>query len=309
MIQKNSQIVNAIWSASAEFFEYTSAANPAMPKIEVKAFPASLHQIKETKTIPLDLSKNLKLPYAATGPSLLASYVHINAQEKIETSAISSSHVFFVIRGKGKTETPQGLLEWSEGDFFALPFHQSLIHYAQSDTAMYWVHDGPLFNYMGAVPNKETFRPIYMPKELLQNELAKVRKQNEGRDKNRNGILLGNPDCPMTKTITPTMWSLYNLLPAKSKQKVHRHNSIALDYCVSAGENTYTLIGPNLDENGNIINPIRADWKPGASFVTPPYWWHSHHNESNEDAIVLPVQDAGLHTILQTLNIEFERGY
>jgi gentisate 1,2-dioxygenase len=113
----------------------------------------------------------------------------------------------------------------------------------------------------------------------------------------------------MTKTITPTLWSLYNLLPAKSKQKVHRHNSIALDYCVSAGENTYTMIGKDLDENGNIINPIRANWAPGASFVTPPNWWHSHHNESDEDAIVLPVQDAGLHTILQTLNIQFERGY
>jgi gentisate 1,2-dioxygenase len=43
--------------------------------------------------------------------------------------------------------------------------------------------------------------------------------------------------------------------------------------------------------------------------VTPPGWWHSHHNESDEDAIVLPVQDAGLHTYLQTLDIQFARGY
>ena len=34
-------------------------------------------------------------------------------------------------------------------------------------------------------------------------------------------------------------------------------------------------------------------------------WWHSHHNESDEDAWVLPMQDAGLHTHLRTLNIRF----
>ena len=61
MIQENSKSMNKIWSANAEFFEYTSAANPLMPKIEVKGFPASMHQIQETAVVPLDLSKNLRL--------------------------------------------------------------------------------------------------------------------------------------------------------------------------------------------------------------------------------------------------------
>ena len=63
--------------------------------------------------------------------------------------------------------------------------------------------------------------------------------------------------------------------------------------------------------------------------MTPPGIWHSHHNESDVDAIVLPVQvgsartalppllgavlpephlalqDAGLHTYLRTLDIRF----
>ncbi len=46
-----------------------------------------------------------------------------------------------------------------------------------------------------------------------------------------------------------------------------------------------------------------------AAFVTPPGWWHSHQNESDEDAIVLPVQDAGLQTYMQTLDIQFAHGY
>ena len=49
----------------------------------------------------------------------------------------------------------------------------------------------------------------------------------------------------------------------------------------------------------------RAEWETGAMFVTPPGWWHSHHNESAEEAWVLPVQDAGLYTHQRTLDIRF----
>jgi gentisate 1,2-dioxygenase len=57
--------------------------------------------------------------------------------------------------------------------------------------------------------------------------------------------------------------------------------------------------------SGNIIDPIRCDWIPGGVFVTPPGWWHSHHNESDELAWVLPMQDAGLYTHQRTLDIRF----
>lgn len=73
----------------------------------------------------------------------------------------------------------------------------------------------------------------------------------------------------------------------------------------AAPQGTYTLMGPELDEKGWVKNPIRLDWASGACFVTPPGWWHSHHNDSEEDAWVLPLQDAGLHTHMRTLNIEF----
>ena len=34
-----------------------------------------------------------------------------------------------------------------------------------------------------------------------------------------------------------------------------------------------------MDSNGVILNPVRAEWESGGVFVTPPGWWHSHHNE------------------------------
>lgn len=301
--------LNESWANNCQFFEYTSAANPQMPKINVKSFAPELHQINETKIIPLDLSETMKTDFPCTGPNLLANFIHINADEKLNTHSHASSQVFFVIRGKGHSQFEEGDLAWKTGDFFALPVSEKITHHADEDSAFYWVHDAPLLDFLGARSQTKRCQPVYYSYEMLESELAKVRAQNEGMDKNRNGILLGNPDCELSKTVTHDMWSLYNLLPAGDHQKVHRHNSIALDYCVRASENTYTMIGKKLDAEGNIKDPIRADWVPGAMFVTPPGWWHSHHNESKEDAVVLPVQDAGLHTYVQSLDIQFGHGY
>lgn len=300
---------NAAWARSVLFYEYGSAANPRMPLIGIDVFPPSMHLIAESKIIPLDLSAKLQTGYPATGPNLLANFVHIAAGDTLSTRTHASSQVFYVIRGSGSSLTDGGRLEWKTGDFFAMPLHGEIQHHATADTAFYWVNDQPLMDFLGVQPARPRFRPLFFSREQLTEELQKVREANEGKDKNRNGILLANPDCPQTKTLTHTMWSLYNLLPAKSRQKAHRHGSIAMDYAVKATEGVYTLIGPDLDSEGNIINPIRANWVAGGAFVTPPGWWHSHHNESDEDAIVLPVQDAGLQTYMQTLDIRFARGY
>ncbi len=300
---------NQEWEQQGLFFEYGSAANPRMPKIAIDGFAPALHHIAESRIIPLDLSQQLQFHAPATGPSLLANFIHIAAGDSLPTACHASSQVFYVIRGAGHSEIDGKTLNWQTGDLFALPITGQILHHASQDSAFYWVNDQPLMDFLGAKPTSPRFRPLYFSQELLTSELEKVRRQNEGKDKNRNGILLANPDCPQTKTLTHSMWSLYNLLPARSKQKAHRHNSIALDFAVKASEGGYTMIGRDLDSEGNIINPVRANWVAGGAFVTPPGWWHSHHNESDEDAIVLPVQDAGLHTYLQTLDIQFARGY
>ncbi|CAF1377271.1 unnamed protein product [Rotaria sordida] len=74
------------------------------------------------------------------------------------------------------------------------------------------------------------------------------------------------------------------------------HNAVALDLVTYAPKGKcYTLIGDELNEDGSIRSPTRLDWESGGSFTTPLGMWHSHHNESeDEDAWILPVQDAGL---------------
>jgi hypothetical protein len=93
-------------------------------------------------------------------------------------------------------------------------------------------------------------------------------------------------------------------MPDSSSRETRR-----FDLCVYSNKEengkVYTLMGKKIDSDGNIIDPIKCYWQTGTVFVTPPGWWHSHHNESYEDAYVLPIQDAGLYTYQRTLNIQF----
>ena len=293
------------WEQQAEVKEYMSAVNPPMPKIDVIDYPSALHQGGETRIIPFDLSQQLETSYPATSPNLMASYLKISKDDTLKTDASVTSQMFYVIRGSGRTQMKHGTIEWKAGDLFTLPGVPDALHTATEDSAIYWVHDAPLLNYLGVSPTSERFHPVLYTKERLCSELQAVRKEAEGR--NRTGFLLSNPHFPQTMTLTHTLWALYNVLPAGVVQKPHRHNSIALDFCVSAGPDTYTMIGKEIDENGDIINPIKAMWTPGSAFITPPGWWHSHHNDSGEDAIVLPIQDAGIIMNMQVLDFQYIR--
>ncbi|MEQ1602218.1 MAG: hypothetical protein ABL885_10680 [Methylophilaceae bacterium] len=293
------------WEAQADFKEYMSAVNPAMPEIKIEAFPSAMHGAGATRLIPFDLSATLKTAYAATTPNLYAGYLRIATNERLQTDFVATSQMFFVIHGAGHTSMDAGTIAWKTGDLFTLPAVASALHEATQDSVLFWVNDAPLLSYLGAIPSENRFEPVLYTQQRITEELNKVRAQGEQR--NRVGVLLSNPHFPHTKTLTHTLWSLYNILPKGVVQAAHRHNSVAIDHCVSAGADTYTLIGKKIDDNGNIINPIKAMWTSGSTFITPPGWWHSHHNDSDQDAIVLPIQDAGLVMNMQVLDFQLAK--
>ena len=304
-VEQIQQAAQQQWEKDAQVKEYMSAVNPPMPKIDVIDYPSAMHKGAATGVIPFDLSKQLETAYPATSPNLMANYLVINPGDTLKTDANATSQMFYVIRGKGRTQMKFGTMEWKEGDLFTLPAVPDALHTADEDTAIYWVNDTPVLSYLGVSADKARFEPVLYTKERLLKELSEVRKIAEGR--NRTGFLLSNPNFPITMTLTHTLWALYNVLPAGVVQKPHRHNSIALDFCVYAGENTYTMIGKELNEDGSIKDPIKAMWTTGSAFITPPGWWHSHHNDSGEDAIVLPIQDAGLIMNMQVLDFQYIR--
>lgn len=335
------------WARDAQIFEYGSAANPQMLPIPVMVHPAELHEQGETRVIPFDISDALEIgdadsSYACTSPNLMASFVRINVGEGIGTQVPNAtSQAFYVIRGSGQTQIKNqprhtdgeegqeqdstllplqdDTISWSAGDLFVVPATRAeLIHTcttaeSHGGAALYWIHDEPLMNYLGVTPNVKKFAPtLYRKQDMLQKVEEIKHETGDCHKKNRLGVLLGNTKCAQTKTLTHVLWSLLNSIPPHTVQRPHRHNSVALDLCVSAtatkaggGGGVFTLMGKEIDSDGFIVDPIRCDWNPGSAFITPPGWWHSHHNESEEVAWVLPVQDAGLYTHQRTLDIRF----
>jgi gentisate 1,2-dioxygenase len=287
------------------YYEYSQAADPLgaglISPVPFADFPARLHEQGESGVVPFDLSAQLGCAGPATSPALCASFVHILPGESVTVRPNASSQVYYVMRGRGETRFGGDALAWSAGDLFTLPAGHDAVHDAADDAALYWVHDEPMVRYLGAKAVTPTFRPTLYPASRSRAELAKAEADPEAKRRSRISVLLANRACPATRTVTPTLWAMLGVLPAGDVQPAHRHQSVALDLILSCEPGCYTLVG----KEGARESPTRVDWKPNSAFVTPPGYWHSHHNESGGPAYLLPIQDAGLHTFLRSLDIRF----
>ncbi|KAM3567953.1 hypothetical protein VYU27_009913 [Nannochloropsis oceanica] len=196
----------------------------------------------------------------------LKHYLDVMMKLKRAKNVDPNLEAFYVIRGQGKSTSTEHNLQvvYKQGDLFVMPHAAGpILHEAEEDLALYWVSDAPLLKYLGVAPNVKTFAPTVYRKDVLEAHVEELRHADGSEHKNRLGILLGNRVTESnTKTLTPTLWSLLNLLPKKTHQPPHRHNSVALDLAVHAApDGVYTLMGPELDEDGWVKHPIRLDWK------------------------------------------------
>jgi len=252
----------------------------------------------------INFSDIFNVSHKSTTPNLLASFIklakkdniiELNNNEYNEFNA--TSHLFYIIQGRVSINIDNDDEKvLSSGDILISPCFNSLkiTNLGEEELQIYYINDSPLINYLGSKADKKIFNPAIYSKEFLLQNLKDLSNKNN----NRKGILLSNKDTEKLgiNTITPVLWSLYNELPPRTTQKPHKHNSVALDLCIkcSDSENIYTLMGDELDEDGNIINPQKVYWKEGSMFITPPGLWHSHNNDGDTYANILPIQDAGL---------------
>lgn len=297
---------------AARFHDYRYASNPiadgTLPAIPGARFAAALHEQGITRTIPLDISGLLACPDPATTPGLCANFVHICPGDAHITNANATSQLFFVMRGTGGTRIDgQADFDWQAGDLFTLPAQSRALHAATADAALYWVHDAPLLRYLGVTAVERQFSPTLYKREEIHKALEAVIHDPSSATANRVSVLLGSRMFPQTMTITHVLWAMFGILPVNAVQAPHRHQSVAVDLVVNAKPGCYTLVGRSLGPDGRIKDGERFDWEPHGVFITPPGLWHSHHNESGHPAHILPIQDAGLHTHLRTLDIRFAK--
>jgi gentisate 1,2-dioxygenase len=298
------------WAGDARYFEYTRAANPIgsgrVPRIPLERFPADRHARLRTGVVPFDLAGALRtVSGPATSPALLASFVRIAAGDELVTDPVASSELYHVLAGAGSSRWADGELHWGEGDFVVLPAGGPTTHRATEDALLYWVHDEPLLRYLGVRPAEARFAATRFPAADVHAELERIVSSPHATDRNRLAVLLNTTPNDLTQTVTHLLWAMYGLLPADAVQRPHRHQSVALDLVVECQPGCYTLVGRSIDDRGDIVDPVRIDWERHGAFVTPPGLWHAHINESGAPAVFVPVQDAGLHTHLRSLDIRF----
>lgn len=294
---------------TAQFFEYSKAANPIRPSLTPRVpfhfFPPSLYADGPSRVVPLDLSGDLKCASPATGPDLCANFVRIIAGDDIILDVNATSMVFYVIRGAGTAEIGSDRLEWSTGDFFTASGGVTTALRASAEAALYYVNDAPLLTYLGVRVDHARFSPVIYKADRLNEELKKVASDADAANRSRISVLLANSEFPLTRTVTHVLWAMYGMISPNTEQKPHRHQSIALDLIVDCDPGCYSLLGTQLDADGDIVDPVRVDWESGCAFVTPPGYWHAHFNSSGREARLIPIQDAGLQTYLRTLDIRF----
>ncbi len=301
------------WTGDARFYEYSAAVDPIgsglTTGVPVHRFPTQWHEPGSTRVVVLDLSDVLGTAYAATGPALLARFLCIAADEGVDLAPNATSALFYCLRGRGHTEVAgpggTGTITWRAGDVVTLPGGSRARHCAEHAAVLYHVDDSPLLAYLGVQSNEPRFAATRFDGERARALLAEVAADPAAATRSRMAVLLGNARNDQTLTATHTLWAMLGVLPAGQVQRPHRHQSIALDLIVDCDPGCYTLVGSDIGPDGTVVDPVRVDWEPGAAFVTPPGMWHSHHNESGSPANLLPVQDAGLHTYLRTLDIRF----
>jgi len=308
------------WAGDARFYEYTAAADPvgsgAISRVPVEQFPAALHRGPGSRIVPLDLSGPLGVGYPATSPALLASFVVLDPGDTLTTHPDATSELYVVLEGTGSStfvrsapgaSAVTGTIPWGAGDVVTLPAGCTAEHTADpaERALLYRVTDAPLLAYLGVTPGAPQFSPTRYAAATSAARLAEVERHPDAATRNRISILLGNASQPRTLTVTHTLWAMLGVLPADRVQRPHRHQSVALDLITSCAPGCYTLVGSDVDERGDIVDPVRVDWETAGAFVTPPGLWHSHHNESGSPAYLVPIQDAGLHTYLRSLDIRF----
>jgi len=296
---------------SGGYLEYSKASNPqasgAISPVPILTFPASLHASGPSCILPLDISKQLKSEGPASSPTLMASFVRINAGDSLATSANATSQLFYVLSGSGLTRFGEHEIPYRQGDLFTLPTGPDAVHAAEVDTVFYWVNDSPLLQYLGVTPAAPRFPATLYLREESRAALAGAAADPMAAKRSRISVLLTNEEFPQTLTITHVLWAMLGILPIGANQLPHAHKSVALDLILDCKPGCYSLVSEKTDADGNLINPIKVPWESGGAFITPPGYWHSHHNESGEPAYLMPIQDAGLHTHLRTLDIQFHR--
>jgi gentisate 1,2-dioxygenase len=281
----------------ARFFNSGNAFNRVLAPVPDHAFvdePArALDRATATGFVACDLSGALGCAGPATTPLILARYLTIRSGEEYANRFDATGSIWYVIAGDGVSECGDDRIAWNQGDVFVLPGGAAQAHRAGPAGAVLWVvTNEPQL----ALENLRLPDDIAPPTDAVHYPAAEIRKQLElihtvARGDNSAGyaLMFSSQRHEESRNILPSFTLALNSLPPGELQPPHRHNSAAVALVVQ-GKGCYSL-----------VDGRRKNWSPMATTVTPPTAVHSHHNDGDERALFLIVQDGGLYCHARTM--------
>lgn len=287
--------------ARARFFNSGNAFNLILPEVPNAVFAdeprRALDPSTPTGVINCDASAEMQCAFPATSPFLLARYVRVNAGDRLAETARATGVVHYVIEGSGSTTLAGEEISWQAGDVFVAPGGVEMVHRAGDQAAVLWAcGNEPQLNFESLEPPA----PGGAPTGLVHYPHAEIERQIDHiysfpRDPKEPGLALvfSSDEQQETRNVLPTLTLAMNTLLAGAMQRPHRHNSVAVSLVIQ-GEKCFST-----------IDGVRKDWAPWATTITPPVSVHSHHNDGDERAMFLIVQDGGLFYHARAMGFEF----
>ncbi len=287
--------------ARARFFNPGNAFNVILPAVPDAAFvdePArALDPATPTGLIRCDVSDTLQCPFPATSPLVLAAYAKIKAGETLALDPKASGVVHYVIQGSGETLSGDETIAWGPGDLFVTPGGVAQVHKAGAADAVLWiVTNEPQFAHEHAEPPAPGAAPtpvVHVTGAEIARQIDFLYNVDEAREVPGMALIFSSDEQEASRNALPTLTIAMNTLEPGVVQRAHRHNSVAVSLVVR-GENCFSK-----------VDGKRKDWSPWATTITPPVSVHSHHNEGDERAFFLIVQDGGFFYHARAMGFEF----
>jgi len=284
----------------ARFFNSGNAFNVILPEVPrahfVRERDLAMDPAAPTGLVAMDLSDKLRCDFPATTPLVLARYAVIRAGEELATRLKASCEFYYVIGGRGTTESGEARIAWAPGDIFALPGGQETRHRADAHAVLWLVTNEPQLS----LENLEPPQPGRSEVEATHFLAADIDRQVDQLIANTApgkipgyAVVLASENSQHRRNLAPTLTLAMNSLPPGAAQRAHVHNSIAVTLCVQ-GEGCWSM-----------VDGKRGDWQPWATSITPPTAEHSHHNGGDKVAKFLIVQDGGIYYHCRTMGFAF----
>ena len=200
-----------------------------------------------------------------------------------------------MIAGSGETTWGAEAIGWDAGDVFCLPGGVTATHRASTRDAVLWiVTNEPELAFERAQaprPGQAPVEAVHYPGAEIRHQIELIHRLPAG--KTMTGKAVTSAALDSQRTCLPSLTLAMNsLLPGES-QRPHRHNAIAVTLVVQ-GARCHSM-----------IDGERVEWMQHAVMITPPAAMHSHHNEGDELALFLIVQDGGLYYHCRTMGFSY----